>query len=914
MASIFTFDPDPPRVSSPWLTPPISVPKSPSKYGLSFLHDVGPPPAALLVDYGITKLETEPQEGPTEYKLHLLLRPRRSFSASTTVQHVSGSYQSKAHIPRSEAELKAAKAKLSPASTPTNQSRQNRLQHLTTQLLWRLQQSSPYHSSSKADLVVPLLPESILEPSAPAPDDHCRPLPGIEGSQGALYEIGVSDDGTFVGLTKGELDESLQNLRAMASSLGCKVKVLRMVIVGTCQWIEESQPNDSPGDRLQEERLWVAEALVVPNLELRVKTTTSASVEFSSPGHPVDESDFSSVDWKEAMFKTEQLRVSLTGSTTSGKSSLLGTLSTSTLDNGRGKSRLSLLKHRHEISTGATSSVTPELIGYQDVSSDDSALGSRTDVVNYASGNVSSWNDIHSTAEPGRLVFLTDSAGHPRYRRTTVRGLVSWAPHWTICCIAADDDEDATGKTGATASARDILGSAGVGVDLSRAHLELCLDLGLPLVIVITKLDLASKTGLRQTLAKVLSIIKMAGRQPAIMSTSSSNDQNPQLQSLAKPEEHEVKKILTRLENRDAHSIVPIILTSAVTGSGIGKIHALLRHLPIPHLGNFSALSSHNTQIGSPDTRTLFQIDEVFAMPDAQVMSISSGRQASHGSILSGHLRQGVLSVGEQLMIGPFALESTDDGHDLSENDRASSFPGQKGIYTKAAVVTSTSQRPSSDDFTLGISQGRDTSYGFPEWQKVHIVSLRNLRLPVRKLLHDQVGTVGVVFHRPGSMATHSVPLNASRIRKGMVLMNAPKDFESGSLHSYRGFVAIFNESKAFSLFPGSLVITYIASIRASAKVVTVNRLAVHAPSEELFSFDESESDISGAELPRDLSGPKQIEINIQLISSREWIELGSRVLVMHGGGPSSSTQLEQGDKGNVGLDGLVGTISQVLL
>lgn len=63
---------------------------------------------------------------------------------------------------------------------------------------------------------------------------------------------------------------------------------------------------------------------------------------------------------------TQQLRITLTGPTTSGKSSLLGTLSTATLDNGRGKSRLSLLKHRHEIESGVTSSVAQELIGYKD--------------------------------------------------------------------------------------------------------------------------------------------------------------------------------------------------------------------------------------------------------------------------------------------------------------------------------------------------------------------------------------------------------------------------------------------------------------------------------------------------------------------------------------------------------------------
>ena len=909
MASIFTFDPDPPRVSSPWLTPPISVPNPRAKNGSSDLEDVGMPPAALLIDCGISKLEAEPQEGPTEYKLHLLLRPRRSFSASTTVQHVSGSYQSKTRIPPSDTEFKASPAKLAPASTPSNQSRQNRLQHLTTQLLWRLQQSSPYHSSSKADLVVPVLPEFAGGFPASAPNDTGRLPPGIEGSQGALYEIGVSDDGTLVGLTKDELEESLQNLRAMASSLGCKVKVLRMVIVGSCQWIEDPQPKGSQRNTFREENLWVAEALVIPNLEPQVRNTDLSSVDFSSASHPIDETDFAGAEQKETVSRTEQLRVSLTGSTTSGKSSLLGTLSTSTFDNGRGKSRLSLLKHRHEISTGATSSVTPELIGYHEANSDGNAIGSHTDVVNYASGNVSSWNDIHNAAQPGRIVFLTDSAGHPRYRRTTVRGLVSWAPHWTICCVAADDDDDATGKTGATASARDILGPAGVGVDLSRAHLQLCLNLSLPLVVVITKLDLASKTGLRQTLTKVLSIIKSTGRQPVIMSNSPVGDQDLQLQSLPRSDEDEVKKTLSVLEKREMSSIVPIVFTSAVTGSGIGKMHALLRHLPLPRVCENLESSSYKSPSTPSGIRTVFQIDEVFTMPDAQARSSSGGQASSHGSILSGHLQQGVLSIGKELLLGPFASDNTED----SEPDRANSFPGQNRLYIQKAAAMSTFQRASSGDFNIAVSRNENASHGFPEWQKVRVVSIRNLRLPVGELVADQVGTVGIVFQAFNSIAKNLVLLNAYRIRKGMVLISVWNGFKVQPPSSCCGFVASFDESKAFSLFTGSLVIIYIASIRASAKVVTVKRIAGQVPSDELFSFDDSDSETSGAELPQSSNGPKQVELRIHFVSSREWIEVGSQVLVMHGGGPGSSVSLDGGDKGSVGLDGLVGRITQIV-
>lgn len=145
MASIFTYEPEPPRVESPWLTPTDS-PKSstPQPYSKP-IHK--PLASTHISEYGVTKLEAEPQEGPTEYKLHLLLRPRRTYSSSSTGSIISGSQQHKQQPPNQE--------KASPILAPSNQSKQKRLEQLTTQLLWRLQQSSPYHASSTSDLVLP---------------------------------------------------------------------------------------------------------------------------------------------------------------------------------------------------------------------------------------------------------------------------------------------------------------------------------------------------------------------------------------------------------------------------------------------------------------------------------------------------------------------------------------------------------------------------------------------------------------------------------------------------------------------------------------------------------------------------------------------------------------------------------------
>jgi hypothetical protein len=398
MASIFTFDPDPPRVASPWLTPTDSPKPSTPQPKESVAASPGVlPPSAQLQDYGVTRLEAEPQEGPTEYKLHLLLRPRRTYSSSSTGSLISGSQQHKQPPSNPSSSYDSG-----PTLAASNQSRQHRLEQLTTQLLWRLQQSSPYHASSTSDLVLPKLPEaaqSLESPSRPG-----KLLAGLEESRGALYEIGVSDDGTFVGLTKDEMDESLTNLRAMAASLGCNVEVLRMVVVGDCVWheaIETTSPASQPtrrgfrnikfpaeqGESLRHQaQLWVAEALVSPNLGSRKPTqapdTGPLFGRYETPprSKAIDRSDKVVLKAHEV---TEQLRITLTGPTTSGKSSLLGTLSTATLDNGRGKSRLSLLKHRHEIVSGVTSSVAQELIGYKG-----------QHVLNFASGNITSWTDI----------------------------------------------------------------------------------------------------------------------------------------------------------------------------------------------------------------------------------------------------------------------------------------------------------------------------------------------------------------------------------------------------------------------------------------------------------------------------------------------------------------------------------------
>lgn len=932
MASIFTYDPDPPRVSSPWSVSESSTPQvaaagnkgmgSRSRSNI-YWDNAGPD---CLSDYGITKLEPEPQEGPTEYKLHLLLRPRRQFAFMSTGDVVGGSCHSRTNL--SACSPSPSIYETSPRSHPpkspqeprSTHGRQQRLQQLTTQLLWRLQQSSPFHSSTAANPALPILPDETSKLGLP--QKPARLLPGLEESQGALYEIGVADDGAFVGLTQDELEESLINLQSMAASLGCKVQVLRRVVVGKCDWAEGEQPVVQS----HSENLIVAEALVSPDLEFYKLPT---SHEDGSSGEAPDE--LSAGVTKKMVLggdssNTEQIRVSITGPSTAGKSSLLGCLTTSLLDNGRGKSRLSLLKHRHEISSGITSSVAQELLGYAGASQSDSV-----GVINYASGNVAAWDDIHAATGGGRLAFVSDLPGLVRYSKSTLRGLISWAPHYVILCIPADSGEENAQET-------DKSGPEQISeIDLCLSYLDLCTKLQVPTLMVITKMDVASRAGLRNTLGRVLSALKTTGRKPVMLPVAGKDND---LQQVRTVDGEEVKRTIAAVESW--LTTVPIVLTSAVDGCGIGKLHAFLRYLPVPSRPPARTISLTKPGLPNNSPSDVFDIDEVFAIPPSKVYSISAqeGSEENRGMVLCGLVRYGTVSVGDELVVGPLLVDQQSAQRSLQSTRKVRSDQ-----YSPQSFRSRLPLRESSSSYFQSHVSSRLPMPVQARWKRVRVVSVRNIRMPVRSLLQDQVGTVGV--EPIPSLEEDDVFPCLSRTRKGMVLANFHNSRTSipNPLSYQTGFVATF-PSREFSsptsppLLLGGNAIVYIASIRATVKVICVNlsedEVISSPPSptepEELFSFDndlfdhrEQRKDVidnGGNGAHRELDqviinsstnrDHNDVRITFSFISSVEWVEIGSQVLLMPG--PSSMALSDDGGSTALsGLEGFVGTVSDVL-
>ncbi|USW59346.1 Putative P-loop containing nucleoside triphosphate hydrolase [Septoria linicola] len=874
-ASIFTWEEDTPRVASPWLTAadggssPIPEVHAESSEQLSDaaqgLRE------GVATDNKVTRLQAEPQDGPVEYKLHLLLRPRRKFRSTSTGAYVPGSKHARLGDNPPKIKVSAdlvVDSNSSPGNvTPsqsTQQIRQHRLQQLTTQLLWRLQQSAPHHTSSATNTILPTLPEAL--PELQAPQQVGRLLHGLEESQGALYEIGVSDDGTLIGLAEDELQESLNNLRAMAACLGCTVEVLRQETVGECEWLEDTVIAGEERKVRRSGKLVVAEALVRPFLRSSSPTLS---------GQVGKQIDTSLTAWPSsadlAPPTTEQLRITLTGPTMSGKSSLLGTMTTSTLDDGRGKSRLSMLRHGHERSSGVTSSVTQELIGYQD-----GAAGS-VQVVNYATANIASWIDMHVASASSRLILISDSAGHPRYRRTTLRGLVGWAPHWTLLCVPADDSAGTTAAGGSAQVAHQA--AIPTALDLASAQLDLCIRLQLPLAIIFTKLDGASKAGLRASLTRILDVLKAAGRKPAIMPNKGAIMDEKDLQVVAHGLLDTAYHTALPLLN-DARGSVPIIFTSAVDGTGIGNLHALLHELPGPN----------TAQVTDGTSPIVFDVEDMYSKP-AEVT----------GVIVSGRLRSGQIAVGDNIYVGPFS------GHDLHEESEDSD---------ERPLRRSLSTLPTSRSFpgALGSSRFAPPLYQLPgqEWRRAKVTSIRNLRLPVHSLHADQVGTIAISLDESAGKLS---PL--LRTRKGMVL-SAVQPLAT------RTFTARFAREDLEHLAVGNHVVVYVSSVRASAKVVSArapdspeersgnalhhDEVGAHDP----FGFDEFEDSMrqqSQMRVAGTITAPELL-VTLSFDTAKEYVMAGDQVLVMPSGGAPLYAGSQRGEKGVAGLEGFVGRIT----
>jgi GTPase len=250
-----------------------------------------------------------------------------------------------------------------------------------------------------------------------------------------------------------------------------------------------------------------------------------------------------------------EIRVVIVGAHDAGKSTLLGYLSYGLKDNGRGRARLNLLRHRHEIESGRTSSISHEIVGYD----------SAGKLINFSTTNISTWEQICESSS--KIVTFLDTCGHPKYLKTTIAGMTGHAPDYACLVVSAN--------------------SGGLS-EMTREHLAIAVMLGVPVFVVITKIDVATPEQLRLSLGSLIALLKAPG--------------NCKVPLIVKNEDDLVVSV-SHFAQRGPQ--IPIFLVSSVTGANMHLLERFFNLLPKP-VKNYDQLLEEPVE---------FQIEEVYTVP-----------------------------------------------------------------------------------------------------------------------------------------------------------------------------------------------------------------------------------------------------------------------------------------------------------
>ncbi|KAI7839256.1 hypothetical protein COHA_006954 [Chlorella ohadii] len=271
-----------------------------------------------------------------------------------------------------------------------------------------------------------------------------------------------------------------------------------------------------------------------------------------------------------------EVRVAIIGNVDSGKSTMVGVLTRSVLDDGRGFARSKVFKHGHESDTGRTSSIGQHTL----------CLDSKGDILNDPAFRTQSIADYVKQAS--KVVTLVDLAGHERYFKTTAYGLTGHLPDYACLIVGAN---------------------AGV-VGMCKEHLGVALALKVPVFFVVTKIDLAPEHVMKHTLQTLSGLLKKPGVRKRPFLVRNADD------------------VLTCARHMHADSLAPIFLTSSVTGQGLDLIRLFYNLLPQRH--NWADKTSEHSE---------FLIDEVFQVPGVGTVvagTVKRGVIAPNSQLLMG--------------------------------------------------------------------------------------------------------------------------------------------------------------------------------------------------------------------------------------------------------------------------------------
>lgn len=249
----------------------------------------------------------------------------------------------------------------------------------------------------------------------------------------------------------------------------------------------------------------------------------------------------------------KEIRIGLIGNVDAGKSSLCGVLVTGELDDGRGKARDSIFMHAHEKVSGRTSSITQR---YLRISED-------------------------------KYINFVDLAGHEKYLKTTILGMTGYHLDYVVAIISAND---------------------GV-MHMTIEHIKTALVLKIPVIIVITKIDVAPKFVRQETLKGIATFLTKRKRKYCFIA------------------DWEKEK-----EGFNIEKTIPVFAVSNKTGTNIDKFRTFLYDLKQRYEWPVETMD---------EDKPMFNIDSVFKVKGV-------------GTVFSGKVLKGKLTKNNKFYVGPF--------------------------------------------------------------------------------------------------------------------------------------------------------------------------------------------------------------------------------------------------------------------
>ncbi|AYV81933.1 MAG: GTP binding translation elongation factor [Harvfovirus sp.] len=257
-------------------------------------------------------------------------------------------------------------------------------------------------------------------------------------------------------------------------------------------------------------------------------------------------------------------------------STFIGVMKYKDLDDGNGSARIKVAKHPHEKNSGKTSDISTRLI-----ECDDKQHG----------------------------VTFVDVCGHEKFLKTTTYGINGYFPDYGFVIIAAN---------------RGIL-------KMTREHLGILFYLEMPVVILITRVDLVADSEIyTSTLNNIVKLCKNNKKQVYVLNSD---------KEMKLPDDELKKKVATASEtfikladNMSASpNIVPILTISSKTGYFLDTIRAFVNHAKPRKLWDTNTKDINGS---------IFYIDQVF-------------NPHGIGVVISGILKGMTLKIGDILHLGP---------------------------------------------------------------------------------------------------------------------------------------------------------------------------------------------------------------------------------------------------------------------